>query len=377
MKIAIVHNDYAKFSGEEAVIRDHEVILRNHENSVVFFRRSSAELHGLSGAAKGFFLGPYNPFIRKIFLKFLVTENPDIVHIHNLYPLITPSILGCVAELKIPLVMTVHNYRLFCPCGLFFQNGTICEECANTQSAWPCLRHNCLNSRFKTLGYAVRFAWERQRQYYQQYVDRFLCLTEFQRHKLIEYGINAERCRVVPNFIGEEWWRRARDVSPSNGKYVAYMGRLGKEKGIEIILEAARKLPDIPFRLAGAGAECWRSSAPSNVEFTGYLTGKAQFEFMHHARLNIMASCWYECFPTTLLQSMALGIPCLVPRLGGMPEIIRGAGIAYAPGNLAEVIEQLWNNEPLRQTYVVGAQKRIEDFSPEVGWKHLRESYAF
>ena len=377
MKIAIVHNDYAKFSGEEAVIRDHTEILRNHGNDVVFFRRSSAELRGLTGAAKGFFLGPYNPFIRKTFQSFLTAEKPDIVHIHNLYPLISPSVLECVAAANIPLVMTVHNFRLFCPCGLFFQNGRICEECARTLSAWPCLRHNCLNSRLKTLGYAIRFAWERRRQYYQRYVDRFLCLTEFQRQKLIDYGMNADRCRVVPNFIGEEWWRQAQTVTPADGKYVAYMGRLGEGKGIETILDAARKLPEIPFRLAGTGAELWRSSAPSNVEFVGYLTGQAQFEFMHQARLNIMASRCYESFPTNLLQSMALGVPCLVPRLGGMPEIIRGAGIAYAPGGLAAAIDQLWNHETLRRSYVSGAQKRIRDFSPEVGWQQLKESYTF
>lgn len=375
MKIAIVHNDYGKFSGEEAVVRDHAELFRAHDCEVVFFRRSSAELHGLSGAAKGFLSGIWNPFSRKRFAEFLEQEHPDLIHIHNLYPLVNPCILPEARKRGIPVVMTVHNFRLFCPNGLFARGGHLCEACAERKSVMPCLRGNCLNSRLKTLGYALRTAVTQKNGWYIDCVDRFLCLTEFQKKKLVHYGIPDEKCRIVPNFIDSALLAKAERAARGSAGYVAYMGRLSDEKGIDLILNAARELPEIPFRLAGNGAEQYRDAAPPNVEFAGYLTGNAQFEFMRNARIQIMASRCYENFPTTLLLGMALGIPALVPDLGGMPGIIRGAGEAFFPDSMRDVIRTLWNDTSKLETYRTGAFSRIREFSPENCWEQLQQTY--
>ena len=130
MKIAIVHNDYGNFSGEEAVVRDHAALLSGLGHEVVFFRRSSAELKGAAGNIRGFFCGIWNPVSRKRFAEFLDREKPDIVHIHNLYPLINPCVLPEAKKRKIPVVMTLHNFRLVCPNGLFSVGNRICAECA-------------------------------------------------------------------------------------------------------------------------------------------------------------------------------------------------------------------------------------------------------
>lgn len=375
MKIAIVHNDYGKFSGEEAVVRDHAELFRAHDCEVVFFRRSSAELHGLSGSVRGFLSGIRNPFSAKRFASFLDSEKPDVIHIHNLYPLISPCILPEAKKRGIPVVMTVHNFRLVCPNGLFSRSGQICEECAERHSVKPCLRGNCLNSRMKTLGYAFRTAVAQKNGWYINCVDRFLCLTEFQKNKLVHYGIPEEKCRIVPNFIDPGWLAKAEKTPCGSAGYVAYMGRLSEEKGIDLLLRSARELPEIPFRIAGNGAEKYREGAPSNVEFAGYLTGDAQFEFMRNARIQIMASRWYEIFPTALLQGMSLGIPALVPNLGGMPGIIRGAGEAFAPGSMTETIRLLWSDPAKLETYRSGALLRIRDFSPETCWILLDQIY--
>lgn len=377
MKIAIVHNDYGKFSGEEAVVRDHAGLLSAHGIQIVQFRRSSAELHGLPGAAKGFFSGLYNPFSRQRFAAFLDAEKPDVVHIHNLYPLISPCILPEARRRGIPVVMTVHNFRLFCPNGLFFDGKGICESCAEKRSVLPCLKKNCLHSRFKTLGYALR-TWSAQHcRWYADHVDRFLCLTQFQLEKLVSYGVSRDRCRIVPNFIDESWLKTAQKAAPGSAGYVAYMGRLSEEKGIDLLLSAARELPEIPFKIAGHGAEKYFSIAPRNVEFTGYLTGRAQFEFMRNAAIQVMASRCYENFPTSLLQGMALGIPAVVPRLGGMPEIISGAGDAFEAGALTETLGKLWHDPVRRGVYRQNALRRIADFSPERCCELLKDAYAF
>ena len=377
MKVAIVHNDYGKFSGEEAVVRDHAELLTSHGIRVVQFRRSSMELRGLAGAARGFFSGIYNPFSRRRFAGFLDAEKPDVVHIHNLYPLISPCVLPEAKKRGIPVVMTVHNFRLFCPNGLFFDGEVICEACAEKKSVFPCLRKNCLQSRFKTLGYALR-TWTASRcGWYLDHVDRFLCLTGFQMGKLVSYGIPRERCRIVPNFVSSTWLAEARQAAPGASGYVAYMGRLSEEKGIDLLLETARRLPEISFKIAGNGAENYRASASPNVEFVGYLTGTAQFEFMRNAAIQVMTSRWYECFPTSLLQGMALGIPAVVPKLGGMPEIISGAGESFEPGQLTEVLGKLWHDPARRELYRNNALEKIRDFSPEHCRELLKDAYTF
>lgn len=375
MKIAVVHNDYGKFSGEEAVVRDHIALLQDHGCEVVEFRRSSAELHGFGGAVKGFLSGIYNPFSRRKFAHFLEAEKPEIIHIHNLYPLLNPCILPEAKKRKIPVVMTVHNFRLFCPNGLFAVNNRICEDCAQQKSILPCLRKNCLHSRFKTLGYALRTWIAQRRHYYLDNVDCFLCLTEFQREKLVAYGIPAERCVIVPNFIDAQWLERAGQTTSEPGGYVAYMGRLSEEKGIDLLLAAAKQLPEIPFKLAGNGADAYREAAPANVEFVGYLTGDAQFEFMRHAKIQIMASRCYENFPTTLLQGMALGVPALVPNHGGMPEIIQGAGEAYSFETMISAIRALFQNSARLEEYRHGALRQIQNFSPAYCEKLLTQVY--
>lgn len=375
MKIAIVHNDYGKFSGEEAVVRDHAELLTSLGLNVVQYRRTSAELKGIYGATKGFLSGIWNPFSQRDFACFLEAEKPDIVHIHNLYPLINPCILTEVKKRKIPVVMTVHNFRLFCPNGLFAVNHRICEQCAEKQSILPCLKKNCLASGFKTLGYALRTLVAQQKRWYLDNVDKFLCLTNFQKNKLISYGILEEKCCIIPNFISADWLKKAENSLPKQGSYVAYMGRLSEEKGINDILNSAKELPDIPFLIAGNGAEKYHDQAPENVRFVGYLTGNQQFEFMRNARILLVASRCYENFPTTLLQSMVLGIPALVPKLGGMPEIIAGAGEVFLPEELPRKVKDLFYNAELCQQYRHGALKKIKEYSPARCGKLLKETY--
>jgi len=379
VKIAIVHNDYGKFSGEEAVVRDHAALLQPLGCEVVFFRRSSTELKGTIGKIKGFVCGVWNPISRCHFASFLDQETPDIVHIHNLYPLINPCILPEAKKRHIPVVMTLHNFRLFCPNGLFAVNNTVCEECAQTNSVMPCLKKNCLYSRFKTLGYALRTRTAQHLRWYLDNVDRFLCLTEFQRNKLVSYGLPAEKCMIVPNFIESDWLKKAKNASAGAKAYVAYMGRLSEEKGIDILLKAAEILPEIPFKIAGNGAEKYKRAATSNVEFVGYLTGDPQFEFMRNARLQVMTSRCYENFPTTLLQGMSLGVPAVVPNLGGMPGIVGKGGTTFECGNaedLAKQIQRLWTDVTAYQNASADAVKRVNDFySPGIIGEQLFEIY--
>ena len=367
MKICIVHNAYGIFSGEEAVVMAHAALFREHGCDVVEFRRSSEELRGLPGMVKGFFCGITNPVSVHAFARMLDAEKPDIVHIHNLYPLINPAILPEATKRNIPVVMTVHNFRLFCPNGLFFADNKNCEYCAQHESVIACLVRNCLQSKCKTLGYVLRHI--KTNHYYWENVDRFLCLTQFQRQKLVHYGTPTLKCRVLPNFIDGDWLRKARASSQGSGDYVAYMGRLSEEKGIDLILEAARELPNIPFKIAAENSvEAFRVPVPPNVEFVGYLTGDVLFEFLRNARIHLMASRCYESFPTSLPQAMSLGIPEIVPAGGPMESIIGDSGLTFTPGCLAQTIKQLYDDKDALQRCREAALRRIEDYTPEKYW---------
>ncbi len=354
MKIAVVHNEYKQFSGEEAVVADMCRVLEERGQLVCRFIRRSADIPQMRfGKLKAFTQGIYNPFIKKDFRAFLLAEKPDIVHVHNLYPLISPSILPICRKLGIPVVMTLHNYRLACPGGVFYRHGMICEECAGGRE-WRSIIHNCQNSRFKTLGYALRNWSARVLRLYHDNVDVFLALTEFQKRKLKEYGLPEQRIVVLPNMTREIEFHPSRehDMVP----YVAYAGRLCPEKGIDVILDAAARLPHVKFRLAGPGAELYREKASPNVEFCGMLSKEELITFYGCCRLAIMASVWYEGFPTVLPELMCLRKPLIVPALGGFPEIVRDGktGLLFRAGDaadLAKKITTLIANEVLCDTF--------------------------
>ena len=167
MRILIIHNKYSKFSGEEAVVDAQSHLLTSNGNEVLTYFRSSQELESMSNSkSKAFLSGLYSPKSIREIKKLIQTKNPDIVHIHNLYPLISPSILPEIKKLQIPIVMTVHNYRLLCPNGLFFTNGEICEKCTGSAKEFNCVVNNCQDSISKSTGYALRNLWARKNEYY-------------------------------------------------------------------------------------------------------------------------------------------------------------------------------------------------------------------
>ncbi|HQQ88530.1 MAG TPA: glycosyltransferase, partial [Smithellaceae bacterium] len=276
MNIAIVHNAYGKLSGEETVIENLAALLVERDVSVCRFSRSSAEIEDkLSGKMAAFFSGIHNLFAAKAFAEFLKSNRPDVVHIHNLYPLISPSILPVCTKLGIPVVMTVHNFRLACPNGLLLSHGEICHRCLGGREYW-CVLRNCESSIFKSTGYALRTAAARMLRRYYDNVDHFICLSEFQKNILVGEGLPAERVSVLANPVSFDMkipptplYKRGeiasavkmdtpafaglrRQVHEGMTKgYVAYVGRISQEKDIFTLLEAARRLGDIPFKFAG------------------------------------------------------------------------------------------------------------------------------
>ena len=401
MKVLLVHNEYGKRSGEEAVVDKMAEIFAGLGLEVARLRRSTAEVRGtLVGKTRAFLAGIYCPLGVRAMRRALAEEKPDLVNVHNLYPFISPAALRECRRAGVPVVMTVHNFRLICPTGLFMRDGGPCELCLERGDEWGCVRHNCEHSRLKSLGYAARNAVARLQRHYIDCVDVFACITEFQRRKLIEAGFPPERIVVIPNCAetGRPMAPGAQQGAPTTpeaqapgtqqpaaahqgptegptqqpaadegadsttgcrrggvecprllpGGYVGFCGRISREKGIDLIAEAARRHPEIGFRLAGAvGDPELAADVPPNVKLTGFLKGRDLEDFYERARFVVMASRCYEGFPMAILEAARHSRTTVAPDHGGFTEIVSGAGVLFRPGDadsLAEAVSGLWHD---------------------------------
>lgn len=365
MKILIVHNDYAKHSGEEAVVDKMHALFRGLGHETAELRMSTAGLReSLPGKVRGFLAGLYSPAGVRAMRDAIRRERPDVVNVHNLYPFISPAALRECKKAGVPVVMTVHNFRLICPTGLFMRNGGPCELCLQQGNEWACIRHNCENSRLKSLGYALRNMIARRRRHYLDCVDAFACITDFQRQKLRQAGYPSEKLHLIPNSIDLPA-DTPRPQSHTAPNYFAFLGRLSAEKGIDLIFEVARRHPEMEFRLAGeCRDESLLAGMPGNVRPMGFLSGTALRDFIAGARAVVMASRCYEGFPMAILEAASYSRPSVGPAHGGFPEIIGEPLLLFAPGD-ADALEQtllpLWQDSAVADRLGETANRRLRE----------------
>lgn len=379
MKVLIVHNDYGKYSGEESVVDKMAAMLRSHGHRVAMFRMTSAgSRESLWGKVRGFACGIYSPCGVRGMREALRRERPDVVNVHNLYPFISPAALFECRKAGVPVVMTVHNFRLMCPTGLFMRGGRPCELCLQRGNEWGCIRYNCEHSLLKSAGYALRNVVARITGAYRKNVSAYACITDFQRRKLIEAGFEAGRIRVIPNSID------ATDgYIETEGRYVAYVGRLSYEKGYDLLVEVARRNRHIEFRFAGAAREQAGGTLPDNVIFEGYLQKQQLQEFIGNARFVVMPSRCYEGFPMAILEAAQYGKPTIGPDHGGFSEIIgrgdRAIGRLFTPGDVDDMerqVMELWNNSGEVARLGRRAHERLlREYSSEVVYRRWAELF--
>lgn len=347
-KILIAHNEYGKFSGEEAVVDKMAAMLSSNGWDVAQLRMSTAEAHeNLTGKINGFISGIYCPSGVRAMREALEREKPDVVNVHNLYPFISPAALRECKKAGVPVVMTIHNFRLICPTGLFMRDGKPCELCLEKGNEWGCVRYNCEHSISKSIGYAARNAVARISRHYMDCVDIFACITDFQRQKLIAAGFPAEKIVVIPNSV---------DIKPESdvslGDYVGYCGRVSYEKGGDVFVELARRNPDIQFKLAGEVRDkSLVGEIPANLEMLGYMAGNDLEDFYRNSRFMVMPSRWYEGFPMAILEAADYRKPVIGPDHGGFTEIIGkdedAIGVLAHPNDIdsfENAIVSLWND---------------------------------
>jgi glycosyltransferase involved in cell wall biosynthesis len=308
----------------------------------------------------------------------LSTERPDVVHVHNLFPLISPSVLPECRRASVPVLMTVHNYRLVCPNGLHLVRGRVCEKCCGGREFW-CVIRNCLGNVFKSTWYALRNCVARKCRFFLDNVDAYAALTDFQRRRLVQAGIAPGAITVVPNMASVE----GAEAPPPVGEFVGYVGRISPDKGMASLVAAARNCPDIPFKAAGAHHAMPRllQQAPPNLQFLGHLGRENLAAFYRSARMIVVCSICFEGFPTTILEAMAHRKPVVCSRIGALPGIVEDGqtGLVFEPGSatdMAEKIRQLWERPDLCcRMGNAGRRKAMREYSKDTYYERLLAAY--
>lgn len=380
MKILYVHNEYAKPSGEEHAAGELVALLKEHGHEVRWFTRSSAEITNSSfGKIKALVAGIYNPFSAKELAKVLDEFKPDIVHVQNLYPLLSTSIFAPIKKRGIPVVMRCPNYRLFCPEGLSLDpSGQICERCWGGREL-NCVRLNCMGSRTKSIGYALRNAFARVSNNIFNGVDVFIVQSEFQKQKFIGQGIPSDKIGILAGISP-----RLEATNKDNiGKWVSFVGRVSAEKGIYEFIEAARLNPEIPFRVAGNLDENFvmPEDLPHNIEFVGFKKGADLDKFYIDSRIIVVPSKWYEGFPNVIVRGMLHYKPIITCNVGAMQSIIDNDknGLLIPPGDsqaLSEAVNKFYSDKAKCIEYGLdGYQKASTLYSRETIYNDLINIY--
>jgi glycosyltransferase involved in cell wall biosynthesis len=377
LKVVQIHNKY-RFDGGENVMYESVIrLLRKEGHEVCVFERSSKEIEGLTRKMHALTEGVFSISARKAVALLLAAERPDVVHVHNLYPLISPSVLVACREAQVPVVMSCPNYRLTCPISYHLRKGAICELCCGGREYW-CVLKNCRDSVPESFGYALRNAVARKWRLFSDNVTLYVPPTEFVKRRAVDAGLPAQRIVVVPNMISTPSGTDAL----GEGDYIAYAGRISPEKGIATLL-ASVQLTGLPVRLAGdySGMPEIVKNASASAKFIGHLNRNQLDGFYRNARFLVVPSVWFEPFGLVVAEAMSRGLPVIASRIGGLPEIIEDGvtGLLFEPGNaddLAEKMKLLWRSPNMcRQMGMAGREKAIREYSEDVYYKRLMVVY--
>lgn len=376
MKLLHVHNYHLGRGGLEVIYDYTTRLFRDRGDEVIELTRDSADLRSplakLGALASGVYSSAAGNQAREIIAK----HQPDVAYIHNLYPMLSTSVLDACREAGVPTVLDVQDYKLTCPMGQHLRDGKICTKCLTGSVAWSAV-HACKGGTVTSTAYAVTHGITRLRGAYHRGIDRFVTPARFTANHLVNAGYDRSRIEVVPNMCdlpGE-------NPSTGGGQYAAYVGRISPEKGIPILIEAARR-NGIATRIAGRrDVPGLKESAPANVQFVGPVSRESLPDFYRGARFLVVPSIWYEVYPVVVTEAMTLGIPVIASDTGGLPEMFEHnrSGLLVPPNDpdaLASVMRQLWDNPELCSQMGEAARSHaIQNFTPTIYYNRLKAAF--
>ncbi len=378
MRVLQIHGTYRAVGGEDVVVEAEAALLRAAGHDVVAHR--AANPAGAVGSAAAFAVAPWNPAAARRVGALARDVRPDVAHVHNTWFALSPSIYGALQRAGVPVVQTVHNYRLSCANARLLRDGRPCELCVGTHP-WHGVRYACYReSRLQSVVAASTIAVNRGLGTWVRHVDLFLALTPFARDVLIRSGIPDDHVTVKPNFVADPG-PRLRPAAESN--VVLFAGRLEREKGAARLLEAWRTSRPDGMELSVLGDGPLRpeleEAAPPGVSLAGWVGKGEVARQMRSARALVYTSAGYEGQPLVILEALAAGLPVVAPRLGPVPEMVGDAGLLFDPtdpGGLARALRRLEDPASVEAASAAAGHRYRAEFTPEAGIANLEQAYA-
>ena len=393
MKILLVHNFYGSSapSGENTVYAAERELLRQHGHTVIEFTRHSDEIinRGIFGSIQGALATPWNPFSKRALQAVLEKEKPDVMHVHNTFPLLSPSIFYATKGFRTATVLTLHNYRTLCAAGIPMHDDVPCTECLDTQSVSPALKYGCYReNRLATLPLAMMIALHRRVKTWEKHVDAFVVLSDFQRDKMVKAGLPATNVHIKPPFYVNppsplSWEERESKV--------IFIGRLGTEKGIHILLDAWKhwgsQAPQVEIVGDGPERVSLQKSVKGNgiedkISFLGQVPFLEVQKRLRLARLLVLPSLCFEGFPMTLIEAFSLEVPVAASDIGPLPNIVKNgeSGILYQPGDalsLYHAIKEIWDRSDRLSLLGQGARREFDKkYTADANYEMLMKIYG-
>ncbi len=387
MKILIVHNSYQQQGGEDIVFEQEKKLLQQQGHAVSVYQRSNLEMTQMTffEKIKLFFGITWSKKSYNEILDIIDKTRPDLAHIHNTFCLITPAVVHACKSRGLPVVVTLHNYRLLCPRADFYIHNHVCEKCTAKKNwlYYPALLYGCYhNSRFQTLAVAVMLTFHRLIKTWYKHVNVFIALTEFSRQKFIAGGLPSNRIIVKPNFTV-----RSQIPLLERDPYGIYVGRLSPEKSLLTLMKAMKVNYQFPLKIIGTGKdefmlkEFSKNENLSHIQFCGHLPKTAVLLLLRKALFLVLPSNWFEGFPLVIVEAFANGVAVITSRIGSMQEIVEDqvTGLHFTPGDAGDLAKKIqWAATHPQEILAMGQrayQQYLEKYSPEKNYDRLIEIY--
>lgn len=380
--VLVIHNRYQQPGGEDAVVRAEIDLLRRAGHRVVPYIRDNRDIvsYGVAQKASLLISASWNLKTRCELRSLIRKERPDIAHCHNLLPLVSPAAYYECKANGVPVVQTLHNYRLCCPAGTLFTRGERCRRpCRGSAHAIAsaCYR----NSHLQTAAVSLMLSTHSQLDTWERCVDAYVVPSAFCRDYFAAAGLPQQKLHVKSNFLVNDPGKQT-----ARGDYALFVGRLSAEKGVLEMLEAWRDLPEVKLLVIGDGplfahAQDLAHCDSGKIKFLGQLEPARTMSYMRGARFLVFPSRWYEPFGMGLLEAAACGVPAVASHIGAIPELVshRRTGLLFKPDDLrdmAECVRWAWMHPAEMEEMGVAARRLyLEKFTADMNYEALMKVY--
>lgn len=341
MRVAIFHNRYIYRGGEDGVVDMEAELLRKAGHEVqLFIVDNRDEIAGSAlGALRAGLRARWSPAVYDRVTAFLKRSPADVGHVHNFFPLLSPAVHAAISDLRIPVVQTLHNYRLLCANGMFLRRERPCEDCVQ-RGPWNAVRYGCYRgSRLQTAVWAEQTALHRRLGTWQRCVDLFTTPSEFARRKLLAAGLSPERVVVKANPAADP------GEPTFGGRGAVFVGRISREKGAHLLLEAWRSFGGHPLTIVGTGPEeadlRRRSATIPGVRFLGEVDRDRVYTALREASFAVVPSICYETSTIAVAEAMACGRATVAARPTAIDEFVEHGrtGLHFDSGDVASLAD--------------------------------------